>query len=110
MTRLVLFVSLVLVVGACGPTIGDPCTTPHDCANGTCLTQDYAPGGSCSLACTVGASNTCPAGTLCVTNAIGKNAPGCMRSCTADKDCRLGYVCLTQNGSATPICIGPRGL
>ncbi len=100
---------IAVLVGACGPTVGDPCTTPLECGPGTCLNQDFTPGGYCSLSCTQ-AKSTCPAGTVCVTGAIARDTPGCLRSCTTDKDCRLGYVCLAQKDSATPVCVGPRGL
>jgi hypothetical protein len=100
---------LFALLAACGPTIGDACTVDKDCANGTCVNRDYTPGGYCSLTCST-AIDACPVGTQCVANAITRNGAGCMRTCKADKDCRTGYVCLVQQGSALKVCVGPAGI
>ena len=104
-----LIVLSTLAFAACGPTIGDACTTERDCGLGLCLNRDFTPGGACSLACAVGGA-ACPAGSVCVDAAIGKDSPGCLRSCRSAMDCRGGYVCKTEKNSATPVCVGPEGI
>lgn len=104
---------LLVLVGAvglgCGPTIGDPCTTERDCGSAVCLNRDFTPGGYCSLDCK-GGSVTCPAGSVCVENAIGRDTWGCLRTCRTAADCRQGYVCRREKDSASPVCVGPEGV
>ncbi|MEW5739369.1 MAG: hypothetical protein AB1938_10610 [Myxococcota bacterium] len=97
------------VLAGCGPTIGDACATDKDCGAGVCLIKDYAPSGACSLACVVGGA-PCPAGTLCVKDAIMANQPGCMKACKRQADCRDEYVCNLVKDSETPVCVGPAGI
>lgn len=97
----------LLCLSACGPTIGDPCTTAQECGAGVCVNRDFAPGGYCSKGCAAGAG--CPAGTLCVANVLN-GGWGCMRTCTQAPDCRPGYVCAVVGHSAASVCIGPAGL
>ena len=103
----VLLVVASLGLAACGPVIGDPCTVNTDCGPGVCLNRDFAPGGMCSKACTVGGA-ACPAGSVCVETAVSRDVPGCMLTCAKDADCRTGYQCKTEGGHS--ICIGPAGL
>lgn len=111
MNRLALLCALLaLPLLACGPTIGDACTTAAECGAGTCLNVDYAPGGACSIACTLDGTTACPLGSTCVKDALGRGAPGCLRGCTQGSDCRAGYVCEVQKSSATPVCVGPTGI
>ena len=98
---------MALGLGACGPVIGDPCTVARDCGPGVCLNRAIAPGGSCSLKCTVGGA-ACPAGSVCVAQVIDGDTAGCLRACAKDADCRSGYTCRTENGSA--VCLGPGSL
>ncbi|MFT3706623.1 MAG: hypothetical protein QM817_03050 [Archangium sp.] len=103
---------LLLALGtltACGPIIGDPCTVNTECGKGVCLNAAFAPGGVCSLACTVGGP-ACPAGSVCVTHVIDTDTPGCLRTCARDSDCREGYVCRVERESATPVCVGTAGV
>ncbi len=110
MRRLVLAAPFLLfALIACGPTIGDPCTTPTDCGGAVCLNRDFTPGGACSLSCSLGTDNACPTGSTCVKNALGPNAAGCMRTCTSQSQCRTGYLCKSANDSAS-VCIGPQGI
>lgn len=95
---------------ACGPTVGDPCTTGADCLNQQCFQQDWAPGGYCSTSCRVDDINSCPVGTVCVRGLLANNAGGCMRSCRTASDCRAGYVCQSERSSLTAVCVGARGL
>ncbi len=104
-----LVILAALVFAGCGPTIGDACTTERDCGAGLCLNRDFTPGGTCSLPCSVGGA-ACPAGSVCVDGAIGRDSPGCLRSCRSVMDCRSGYVCKTERNSSTPICVGPEGI
>ena len=99
---------LVALLTGCGPTIGDPCTTANECAGALCVNRDYAPGGYCSQACRLDQANSCPTGSICVRDALGKNSPACFRTCNLKAECRSGYVCRSENGSAN-ICVGPIG-
>ncbi len=105
-----LLCALPFLLAACGPTVGDPCTVAKECGPGLCVNRSFAPGGYCTQACTLGAANACPAGTVCVADAIGRDSPGCMRSCSHQRECREGYVCQVEKDSATPICVGPQGI
>lgn len=96
------------LLSACGATIGDACTTSRDCGSGLCLNRDFTPGGYCSLGCRAG--ETCPAGSLCVEDAVGRSAWGCLRTCRSSADCRDGYVCKTEKSSSSPVCVGPEGI
>jgi hypothetical protein len=101
--------ALALFACACGPTVGDPCTTAAECGGAVCLNRDFTPGGYCSTPCSTGAV-VCPSGTVCVRDALGRNTPGCMLSCGSQAQCRDGYVCRRENNSATEICVGPQGI
>ncbi len=95
---------------ACGPTIGDACTSAADCGGAVCLTRDFTPGGSCSTSCVLDApTNSCPTGSTCVKDALGQGTAGCMRTCNPHMTCRTGYQCKSANGSET-VCIGPKGI
>jgi hypothetical protein len=74
MTRLRgVFCAVVITLSGCGATIGDACTTNRDCGTtGTCLNRDFTPGGTCTLACTLGGP-ACPAGSTCVDDAIARD-------------------------------------
>jgi hypothetical protein len=97
------WVGLLFVV-ACGPTVGDPCTTAKDCLGRLCLS---APGGYCSVSCTIGGPNGCPAGSLCIRDAVALGAHACLRSCVNERDCRTGYLCQKVSGSDVPVCVAP---
>ena len=100
---------LALLGCACGPTIGDPCTTAADCNNAVCVsTKDWAPGGYCTSTCKTDDPNSCPSGTICVRDALGRNAPGCFRLCDKQSECRNGYTCRSENSSPN-ICVGAIG-
>lgn len=111
--RRIAFVALAVLAGlalaGCGATVGDACTTQRECGAGLCLNRDFTPGGYCSTACVLGGTD-CPAGSVCVDDAVGRNAPACLRSCRSASDCREGYVCRTERGSPTPVCVGPEGI
>lgn len=96
-----------LALTACGPVIGDPCTVATDCGPGVCLNRAIAPGGLCSLACTVGGAS-CPAGSTCISAVIDNDTPGCLHLCTKDADCRAGYTCRSEGGY--DVCLGPGSL
>jgi hypothetical protein len=103
---------LVAVAGlvACGPTVGDACTTRNDCLNRTCLNGDGVPGGYCTQPCSLSDPNTCPTGSICVRDGLSNDSPGCFRTCRVDSECRTGYVCRTEKGMDQTICVGPLGL
>ena len=95
---------------ACGPTIGDACTTDGECGPGVlCVNRNFAPGGYCTIACKVEDPNTtCPTGSTCVRDALSRNTPACFRACNHQADCRNGYTCRSVNGSVS-ICVGAVG-
>ncbi|MDP2272931.1 MAG: hypothetical protein Q8N23_26875 [Archangium sp.] len=101
--RLLTFV-MSLGLFACGPVIGDPCTVSSDCGPGFCLNEAFAPGGLCTITCT-GLGGVCPAGSVCIPDAIDADTSGCLASCTKDSDCRSGYTCRTEYGNR--VCLGP---
>jgi hypothetical protein len=93
---------LAVALAACGPTVGDACTTNGDCGQGTCLQGATAPGGYCSLTCQ-GNGGNCPNGSACDSS---QGAQGfCRRTCTTAQDCRTGYTCTGTQGN-TRICVG----
>ena len=99
----------MLVLVGCGATVGDACRTASDCGNGVCITRDFAPDGLCSVACVLDGS-ACPAGSVCVKRALGRDAPGCLRACTKDSECRSGYLCSAPEGEGPKVCLGPTGI
>jgi len=101
--------AVLLFAAACGPTVGDPCTIATECGGAVCLNRDFTPGGYCTTACTPGTTR-CPTGSVCVRDALGRDAWGCMLSCTKQSQCRNGYVCRVENDSPTSICVGPQGI
>ncbi len=108
MRALLLTCGLALGLCACGPTVGDACTTGSDCAGQICINQDFTPGGYCSLTCKPGGTD-CPTGSTCVLNALGKGANACFRLCNVPGDCRAGYACRSTQDSPL-ICVGPTGI
>ncbi len=110
--RTLIALTVLCLTAACGPTIGDACTLAAECGTGaTCINRDFTPGGYCSLSCTLGNDATCPAGSTCIKDALGKNAPGCMRTCRQATDCRSSaYVCQFAKDSTKTVCIGPAGI
>ncbi|MBK7858191.1 MAG: hypothetical protein IPJ65_06120 [Archangiaceae bacterium] len=100
---------LLLCSMACGPTVGDPCTTDRDCLGRTCL-NDGLPGGYCTLSCSMSDPNTCPAGSVCIRDAIRNGVNGCFRSCASTRDCRSGYSCEKVRGSSSTVCVTPGGV
>lgn len=107
--RRLLFAISTLSALACGPVIGDPCTTGTDCGSGVCVNRDFSPGGYCSRTCDLTAPD-CPAGTICIRDALGRGQPGCMRTCITAPECRQGYVCRPEKDSQQAVCVGPTGV
>lgn len=101
---------LSLAVAACGPTVGDPCTTANDCLNRQCINGGGVPGGYCSATCTLDNPNSCPTGSLCIRDGLGRDAHGCYKICNSSRDCRANYKCETARGSESTVCVGPNGL
>lgn len=110
MKKTLSILALVMTFAACGPTVGDACTTSTDCGPGTCINRAYAPGGLCTTSCNLDSSNSCPSGTTCVRGAIDGDLAGCLRACESSSDCRSGYVCRVVRDSMTSVCVGPDGL
>ena len=90
-------------------TIGSPCTTAADCADGTCLTGNLWVNGYCAKTiaeCPAPGSklDLCPSGGACVAAILSgsgeSNHTGdyCMKVCTQPAECRAGdgYQCCTN--------------
>jgi hypothetical protein len=95
---------LTLCLVACGPTIGDQCTTASQCAGQLCLTRLDTPGGYCSKSCVVGDADSCPLGSVCHSAGNGLGLPSCYRVCKQQTDCREGYECRVVPSAPTPVC------
>jgi hypothetical protein len=109
--RLVLAaLALVSLVGvaACGPSIGDGCTTNVDCSRLGDRSCDVAsPGGYCTVdGCN---ANTCPDGALCIrflsalpTRPCDLSQPPLSNGCAADETCLcdLSVEGVCQGGAA----------
>jgi hypothetical protein len=81
-------VASMMVLGACGPAVSDPCETDRQCgANLTCDTT-YPEGYCTRTPCRPG---ECPAEAVCVD--FGADVRACMRTCALDDECREGLVC-----------------
>src|SRR4051812_41686726 len=100
--RLPVIAFVLALLGGCGPTVGDPCTTSQECGGGTCLNQTFVPGGYCSVGCK--ADGLCPTGSTCVREVSGRGNDMCLRTCRLDADCRQGYLCRSIRDSAF-VCI-----
>jgi hypothetical protein len=107
--RTSLAIILGLTLAGCGPTIGDPCTTAADCLGAICINRGFAPGGYCSATCNLDDARGCPLGSVCVRDALGRNAHSCFLTCQGVNGCRGGYNCQSVNGSS-PVCVGPGGI
>lgn len=101
---------LMLMLVACGPTVGDPCTTASDCLGKVCLNGGGVPGGYCSVSCTLGDANSCPTGSVCIRDGVSGGTHGCFRTCASTKECRPTYLCDKVRGSGQSVCVGPNGL
>lgn len=98
---------LLFLLAACGPTIGDACTTTTDCGGALCLNLAYTPGGYCSRSC---ASDTdCPNGSVCVPDGASRGSSACFRSCSSASACRNGYSCGPAKNTGHQVCVGTSG-
>ncbi|MBM4777699.1 MAG: hypothetical protein GQE15_08350 [Archangiaceae bacterium] len=94
------FLAFAAVSSSCGPlvTAGEACTTRADCPPSySCFQKQTGgtvevPGGFCSRGCAAEAdTHECPSGTVCTY--FGDSQLVCSPQCTADSQCRSGYVC-----------------
>jgi len=95
--------------GACIPgtrAIGAACAGDSDCKSALCSPEQSASsgkvwaGGYCTQACSDAAA--CPDAAACLTYADG--SAYCAAKCSADTDCRGGYVCSTSAKICLPDC------
>lgn len=101
-------VLLGLGLVGCGATVGDACTTDADCGDqGLCINnQEYTPGGYCSQACAPGKDDTCPTGSICVSQGYAGDVSACFLECKTSDDCRAGYRCASGfKGNPNPVCV-----
>lgn len=106
----ILALGLSLAVTSCAPVAGDACTTQKDCGEQVCLNVTYTPDGYCTQQCSLTPSDSCPAGSVCVRDAISKDLNGCLRTCETAKDCRSGYECRKARESSETVCVGREGI
>jgi hypothetical protein len=85
--------------------VGGACSSDNDCAAGFCIrdtdssgNQTYWSGGYCSADC---GSSSCPQGS-CLT--MADNNKYCVSTCSADSNCRSGYVCVKAVSACLPDC------
>jgi hypothetical protein len=75
--------------------VGEPCAEATECAAGEqCFTEEGQgfPGGYCSnVPCNE--FSPCPANAVCVSGGPGAPTSYCLKSCSADQECRERYVC-----------------
>lgn len=99
----------VLGLSACSPTVaapvGAPCSLDVACFTESCIPavdtggkRTGWAGGYCSGDCS---SVDCPQG-ICL--AMADDHAYCVSACSADSDCREGYVCATAVGACLPDC------
>ena len=97
-TLLFLILAIFLFSG-CASQVGDDCTTDNDCPQGT-LCDRSVEDGFCTLRnCRPGG---CPSESICV--AFDRHQTYCMRSCSADEDCRRGHVCRFDEEKEVSYC------
>lgn len=100
--RSLLLTAVGLLALACGPEIGDECSSSAECGAGRTCDLNSA-GGYCTIGgCT---ANSCPENSVCVT--FRNTESWCMAWCETGEDCREEYVCDTANGPMGPD--GPHG-
>lgn len=110
MSRTVLVVAALALLGACsnnvGPNgllVGAACIDQFDCVTGAyCTRRSIFPDGMCTTSCD--ADTACRAGAVCVDLEGGL----CALSCTEDADCgRPGFLCGEEraiDGATVRIC------
>ena len=90
------------------PTValGQPCTSDANCSSGICTPEASTTsgkqwsGGYCTQQCST--TTACPSLATCITYDDGSSY--CAASCSADADCRTGYVCSTSANVCLPDC------
>jgi hypothetical protein len=95
--------------GECGVAaakpVGAACEWNAECLSGLCIAEQREDAGvawtagSCSLECTTA---QCPANSTCV--GLEDGSSYCVSNCTADMDCREGYVCSSLAAACLPDC------
>ncbi len=94
--RALLMATLMLVTmlaAACSPEVGDECGSSQECGTiGLCDTA--SPGGYCTQ--TPCETNSCPIEAVCVE--FENEQTYCMKRCSANGDCRSGYICRDDLG------------
>lgn len=82
-------------VGNGGDLVGGSCDSSDDCVERCERGEDF-PGGTCTVSCLD--DGDCPGGTLCVDEEGGI----CLLRCDLTSECRLGYICDTQDRRGAP--------
>jgi hypothetical protein len=104
-----LSIAALLAVAACSEItavpVGGPCSYDDTCMTGLCIRGSDAngqptawAGGYCSGNC---ADTACPEGS-CL--ALADGLKYCVATCSADGDCRAGYVCAKAVSACLPDC------
>ncbi len=101
--------ALCVAPGRSGSAIGSACDDSSECPNGAVCTggRNFS-GNYCTQACDLGDAQTaacgCPAGSVCGEVGFINKTTECLASCTADNQCRQGYVCQPISGG-TSACL-----
>lgn len=91
-------------------SMGGPCTSDADCADGRCVQGEPFGGGYCTTVDDCQFDTDCPDGSSCLPSDQG---PICANRCSDDSDCRDGYACQDSLASAYDVCspvVEPAGL
>ena len=98
--RWLYIIPVVMVLGGCGPEVGDDCKDSLDCASDGSRFCDYTqPEGYCLIqGCR---ADECPEEAVCVKFGLDEQARTfCLRHCKDNGDCRGGYECVAPDPSA----------
>jgi hypothetical protein len=96
--------------------VGAACAAGGECATGTCFTGAPFKNGYCSRQipeCPApgGTGDPCPAGSICINPGIAATGgiDYCLKSCTANSDCRQGegYRCCPWSGAGVCATVCP---
>ena len=88
-----------------GGSIGDPCASGQDCAEGLCVGDPNTPEGVCTRACsTTDNVQTCPDNWSC--ESLGSGGEACIQGTTPGGNGQFGDPCMRGADCATGLCVG----
>lgn len=99
---LLVCLSTLSLLNACGRQVGDACTTNTACGAGLICDLSVADGYCTMTPCRAG---ECPEGAVCVD--FGTEASWCMRRCDQEDTCRDGLACISPTQLPGSTCLDP---